>query len=80
MGSAQLRTASVILLVTAFSQLSQLAPSTLSSHSSKLLLNATSVANPWIIPGNSPFIYIEDPAQNLFIINKLDMQPNPCIL
>jgi len=31
-----------------------------------------------VIPGGSPFFYMEDPANNLFTISSISMTPTPC--
>ena len=36
--------------------------------------------NSLVIPGGSPFFYLDDPAENVFAIDSISMTPNPCVM
>lgn len=36
--------------------------------------------NSVIIPGGSPFFYLDDPAENVFVIDSISMTPTPCVM
>lgn len=42
----------------------------------QIMANINNTGN--VIPGGSPFFYLEDPAKNLFTISSISMTPTPC--
>lgn len=41
--------------------------------------NAT-IANSMVIPGGSPFFYLDDPKDNIFAVESIAMTPTPCVM
>jgi len=43
-------------------------------------VNAPYLRNGSAVPGSSPVRYAEDPVDDLFAIDYLNMYPNPCVM
>ena len=70
-----------IFIASLFSILATSSPAgRLYHHAQSLLSGHNGARNGKVVPGDSPVRYHGDPADNIFIIDALDMYPNPCVL